>query len=414
MQALLLQAQAAVSEKERLALYERALQLEQNQQEATAGYQRLRLKRKTHLDTLYQQALVAWQNDDARIAQKLFAQVVALEPRYRDAIGLLYRAVTGTDVIDMKVQLEREEKTRQQVESTAQEEAAALEAEIIQLQIQVEIERETLQQLEIAVQQGAEFRRQREKELEQLRDELESGIKARERAKTAAKKATNARTVWAVMFGISTVLILFLYVVPLISGVEGELTTSAKTSTLTIVAPTNMPTPTSAALQESEIVGVIVITALKLRSGPSTDFNSLKILNADDPVMAIARDAAGDWVLVRLPDDGTEGWVPSAAKYVRWEGDLSKLPDETEPRELPQKSEIVGIVNVTSLSLRSGPSIESVKLETLLADDPVTAVARDAAGDWVLVRLPDDSTEGWVSARYVEWDSDVSALLENQ
>jgi hypothetical protein len=379
-----------------------------------------RLERQARLDTLYRQALEAWQNNDSQKAQKLLAQVAVLEPGYRETIRHLYLAATGLDVSDLQTQLEREKNERQQVETRAKEDAAATEAKLVALQAQLEVERRNREQLEVAIERGALLRRERESELEQLKDGLETQAKARRQAEANAKVA-KTRMLWAVVFGI----------VGFLMGIGGFLysgiVTSPSTSTVVTVevastkTPPTTPATTStvgpvATSKETEIVGCVNITALKLRTEPNTESEEVRILLADDPVVAVARNATGDWVQVRLPEDGSEGWLPAAPKYVKWLGDVSSLPDETELGELPQQEiEIVGLVSITSLSLRSEPSTDSEKRATLLADDPVTGIGRNAVGDWVLVRL-EDGSEGWLPAaeKYVDWMGDVSALPESE
>ena len=196
-QAYLAQAQAAESEGKQLALYERVLDLDPTQQEATAGRQRIwqqrgnaalesdnlqaaleayqmagftdkvaeieqemrrrdlaarlqevetleqgrryqdalelaqklakeypamrdwtsdleRLERKTNLADLYHRGLGALQSGNRQTAQRLLAQVIALEPGYEEATRYLHLAVTGVDAAVLQAQWEAEEKARQE------------------------------------------------------------------------------------------------------------------------------------------------------------------------------------------------------------------------------------------------------------------------------------------------------------
>jgi tetratricopeptide (TPR) repeat protein len=128
--ALLAQAWAAKSDAEQLALYERVLELDSTQLEATTKvlealeqkrrYQDAldlarklageypkeknwqpdieRLERKTALPDMYQRARQALKNADRRTAQTLLGNVVHLEPEYENATRYLHLAVTGVDV----------------------------------------------------------------------------------------------------------------------------------------------------------------------------------------------------------------------------------------------------------------------------------------------------------------------------
>lgn len=60
-----------------------------------------RLERKTELKDLYQRGVGALESGDQETAQRLLAQVVALEPGYEEATRYLHRAVTGVDASSM-------------------------------------------------------------------------------------------------------------------------------------------------------------------------------------------------------------------------------------------------------------------------------------------------------------------------
>ncbi|MDQ7029980.1 MAG: SH3 domain-containing protein [Ardenticatenia bacterium] len=93
--------------------------------------------------------------------------------------------------------------------------------------------------------------------------------------------------------------------------------------------PTPRPTTPSAppatptATGQEGLTGTVVARALNVRAGPSTAFAVVHRLRFGDPVVAVARNDQGDWVLIRISGERT-GWV--AARYLEWQRDVSTLP----------------------------------------------------------------------------------------
>ncbi len=88
------------------------------------------LERKAHLDDLYQQALNMLEDGNRQAAQKLLAQVVALEPGYREATRYLHLAATKVDVADLKIQLKEQQKIQQQQAEDIKVKIKQLETEL--------------------------------------------------------------------------------------------------------------------------------------------------------------------------------------------------------------------------------------------------------------------------------------------
>ncbi len=128
-QALLAQAEKEEKENERLAFYERVLELEPDQAEAVVEYKKIwekrgddvlknnetdaaleaynkagaikkieELSQHSKLDNLYQQALKALKKNERQKSQKLLAQVLLAEPSFREATRYMHLAVTGVDL----------------------------------------------------------------------------------------------------------------------------------------------------------------------------------------------------------------------------------------------------------------------------------------------------------------------------
>ena len=192
-QALLAQAEGEADEQRRLALLERVLVLEPQQVTAQARRQQLWLQqiqhferkeqyqealalaqkvaaelpahdarrpdlaileRKTQLTTLYQQGITALANQEQTTAVQHFAQVIALEPFYRDTTHFLHLAVTGTDSVQQaKALADRQAQVQAQATKLTAAEVAKKQAED-------------------ALESERKLRRQQERELEQLRGQV--------------------------------------------------------------------------------------------------------------------------------------------------------------------------------------------------------------------------------------------------
>jgi hypothetical protein len=149
------------------------------------------LERKAYVDILYQRALTALQDDDRHRAQTLLAQVVAIQPDFREATRYLHRVVAGIDVSELVSELEEEQALLRQQEAAAQAEAALrsqLETEMAQLQQELEAERVTRRETEAFAQKEATALRQREKELQQLQNKLETEKSARHDVEAKAQR----------------------------------------------------------------------------------------------------------------------------------------------------------------------------------------------------------------------------------
>ena len=92
------------------------------------------------------------------------------------------------------------------------------------------------------------------------------------------------------------------------------------------------------------------------------------------------------WSRVRLVDRSGIGWISSG---------LLTVSPGTAPKPVPTY-----YVNISSLSLRDGPSPNSNPLTTLHFNDPVEMLGVDASG-WAQVRDLRSNQMGWVAPRYL-------------
>jgi uncharacterized protein YgiM (DUF1202 family) len=86
----------------------------------------------------------------------------------------------------------------------------------------------------------------------------------------------------------------------------------------------------------------------------------------------------------------------------------------TEPTEAPAPPEVLGIrgtvLAAEGLNVRRGPGTDNERIGGILANEAVTAIARNAAGDWVRIQYGPENQEGWVAAQFVTWEGDIQTL----
>lgn len=107
------------------------------------------------------------------------------------------------------------------------------------------------------------------------------------------------------------------------------------------------------------------------------------------------------------------GLAPTATPTPRsLEVNPTPPPDVTAPTEPAEATEgIPGTVEAAAgLNVRQGPALDAERIDGVNPGTPVTAIARDATGEWAKVRYGSDNREGWIYAPYVTWDGDPSTL----
>jgi hypothetical protein len=106
---------------------------------------------------------------------------------------------------------------------------------------------------------------------------------------------------------------------------------------LPTVLPSDTPRPTELPPLEIEAI-VNAESGLKLRTGPSTDFPHTAVLLKGARLIVFRRTAEADWVRVRVPATGGEGWV--FTQFLSLNGDLARVAvasaAESAPIPTPQ------------------------------------------------------------------------------
>lgn len=360
------------------------------------------LERKTRLDDLYQRAVGALQANDRAVAQKLLAEVVSLEPTYHEATRYLHKAVTGLDVEELQLELEKEKEIRQQTKAQAQDEMNAREKKIKLLQDRLDAEKETRQQVEDALEKETETRSQNQKEIEKLHYQLETESHLRQKVETDTQQEIERRRK------------LEIEVANLQGQLKAETETRRKAEEIaqqeskrsfqfeaelkqlqdqlkTEIEVRQKAEATIERMTRSAYLSQTKITEVETKlntersaweTTAKTSFQKISVLTF---LLIVA-------TLVILLS-----WIPSF------------LPESTVTPTLVAVHEVAGAVTVFRLGVRSGPGIEFNRLVRLSKNDQLTAVARNEAGDWVFVQVP-DGTEGWVPSSVASWKGDLSVL----
>jgi len=143
-------------------------------------------------------------------------------------------------------------------------------------------------------------------------------------------------------------------------------------------------------------------------------------------VWITGRTADNTWLQVRLEEDDSTGWV-SGDELVAFGLKLVPVLDvpvqtvaeegaaETGAENAPaETSALTARVNTggRNLNLRQGPGTQFGIVGSARPGQTLTLVGRDAAGDWLLVKVPASEAVAWAAARYLDVDGKVAGLPE--
>lgn len=184
-------------------------------------------------------------------------------------------------------------------------------------------------------------------------------------------------------------------------------------------AEQQQPAVTPAAPGAGAQTAVVNALTLNVRGGPGTTFPVIGKLAQGAVVTVEARNAAGDWWLVCcVAGTETRGWV--SAEFVTAEFDdvqAAALPVSdstvtavvtttaavtTTTAATPVPGSLPGSVAGVNLNVRSGPTTTDPVIAKLRADDVVSVLGRNAAGDWLYICcVGAPAGNGWVSAAFI-------------
>ena len=129
----------------------------------------------------------------------------------------------------------------------------------------------------------------------------------------------------------------------------------------------------------------VTANALRVRSGPGTNYASIGMLYRDNIVEG--GEIANDWVNIKTGDNKT-GWSHRG---------FLELLDETPP---PPEGQEKFRVDATSLNLRQGPGTHFAVIDSLKKGELVDGIGASPDGQWAQVRKSTGVT-GWASLKYM-------------
>jgi uncharacterized protein YgiM (DUF1202 family) len=181
-------------------------------------------------------------------------------------------------------------------------------------------------------------------------------------------------------------------------------------------------------------------TGVNARSAPSTDGTIILVVPNGAVLPVVGRNAAGDWLQVRLPD-GQDGWMfgeaviasPDATSAPVAEGSATgaatgtltetvgitdtATATSTEAAAPPLAGAPTGatatVANPLGANLRGAPSRDLEPVYSAASGESFAVIGRTGAGDWVQVVLPDGSA-AWILATLVEVSVGVETLPVTQ
>ena len=178
-----------------------------------------------------------------------------------------------------------------------------------------------------------------------------------------------------------------------------------------MVGLTGMPAAMPAQAQGGVVLALI--SNLRVRVGPGTDFLAITTLPRGQEVVVEARNQVGDWVLIHTTDGGVRGWM--ASRYLIW--------GDADINAVPVSDEVVAAVSVpssnasvsgaarssNSIDLYQGPNTYLPILTSLPRQTNFSLEARNEDGRYILARS-DDGHRGWVIASLLTGAGDLNAL----
>lgn len=154
---------------------------------------------------------------------------------------------------------------------------------------------------------------------------------------------------------------------------------------------------------------------LNLRTGPSVEYDRVRVLEGGTQLELLYRHADGLWVAVETPQ-GTVGWVNATylnsefatGQLPLWTGDPTTLAADAPPVAPSMRDATV--ISEFNLSLREGPGVEYDETMVLQGGTDVAFTGcRNETGRWVQISTPAGEV-GWVNATYLDASIDVAEL----
>jgi N-acetylmuramoyl-L-alanine amidase len=139
----------------------------------------------------------------------------------------------------------------------------------------------------------------------------------------------------------------------------------------------------------SKTQGSIIVDGLRVRNGPGLNFQTIGHLNSGLQVTIIEKN--NNWT--KISTTSLTGWVSSEFVTVKNGQAVDSTPAVKK-----------GVVNVASLNVRSGASLQSSVVGKVLLGDKVEIIATEK--DWIQINYL--GKKAWISSQYVDFSSEVS------
>jgi N-acetylmuramoyl-L-alanine amidase/uncharacterized protein YraI len=144
--------------------------------------------------------------------------------------------------------------------------------------------------------------------------------------------------------------------------------------------------------------GVVNATSLNVRSGYGTSYSKIGSISKGSKIEIV--ESKNGWYKIKYKT----GYGCISADYIKLDNDESKLP--TTPEEKPPVVEVIkrGVVNATSLNVRSGYGTSYSKIGSVSKGTKVEVV--ESKNGWYKIKYK--TGYGYISGDYIKLDSSIS------
>ena len=189
--------------------------------------------------------------------------------------------------------------------------------------------------------------------------------------------------------------------------VSAEYVIPANTENVPVVLPPPLPPPANPSPPPAGAPQVIILEAVNVRSGPSTEYPSYGVapVGATGEVIGVSPD--GMWWVVRLPTsiapDG-QGWVSVSYVYAINTQNVPVIeppPQETVLVIPPPPAGAPTAIALEPINVRSGPNSDYPSYGKVAIGTAFEVIGVSTDGEWWVVRMPTDISPdgtGWIKA----------------
>ena len=134
----------------------------------------------------------------------------------------------------------------------------------------------------------------------------------------------------------------------------------------------------------ADTTGVVTASTLNVRKGPSTKYNKIGSLYKNKSIKIL--DESKGWYKINL--NGKSGWVSNS--YVKVKNNSTEVTTDQSNKK--------GVVTVSTLNVRKGPSTKYSRIGSLYKDKSITILGEQ--NGWYKINL--NGRYGWVSKEYIK------------